>query len=57
MADDTAARPGSAEFYRARAQDSLKQAEQATSDEARASFLALAEHWQRLALSVENPSW
>ena len=57
MSDDTQARPGSVEFYRERARDSLKQAEQATSDEARMSFLALAEHWQRLAQSVENPSW
>lgn len=57
MSDDLQARPGSVEFYRARARDSLMQAEQATSEEARASFLALAEHWQRLAQSVEKPSW
>lgn len=57
MSDDLQARPGSVEFYRARARDSLRQAEQATSEEARASFLALAEHWQRLAQSVEKPSW
>ena len=57
MSDDLQARPGSVEFYRERAKDSLKQAEQATSEEARASFLALAEHWLRLAQSVENPSW
>lgn len=57
MPDDLQARPGSVEFYRDRARDSLKQAEQATSDEARASFLALAEHWQRLAQSLEKPGW
>jgi hypothetical protein len=57
MSDDLQARPGSVEFYRERARDSLKQAEQATSDEARASFLALAEHWQRLAQSLEKPGW
>ena len=57
MSDELQARPGSVEFYRERAKDSLKQAEQATSDEARASFLALAEHWQRLAQSLEKPGW
>jgi hypothetical protein len=57
MSEDLQARPGSVEFYRERARDSLKQAEQATSDEARASFLALAEHWQRLAQSLEKPGW
>lgn len=57
MSDEPQARPGSVEFYRERARDSLKQAEQATSDEARMSFLALAEHWQRLAQTVEKPSW
>ena len=31
MSDDLQARPGSVEFYRERARDSLKQAEQATS--------------------------
>lgn len=50
-------RPGSTEFYRERARESLRQAEQATTDEAKASFLALAEHWQRLAQAVERPSW
>ncbi|MBW8732935.1 MAG: hypothetical protein JF571_01250 [Asticcacaulis sp.] len=51
------ARPGSVEFYRQRAMESLRQAEQATTEEAKASFLALAEHWQRLAQAIENPSW
>jgi hypothetical protein len=37
--------------------ESLRQAEQATTEEAKASFLALAEHWQRLAQAIENPSW
>jgi hypothetical protein len=57
VSDDQQARPGSVEFYRERARESLKQAEHASSDEARASFLALAEHWLRLAQTVENPSW
>lgn len=57
MSEDPQARPGSVEFYRERARESLKQAELATSEEARASFIALAEHWQRLAQTVENPSW
>ena len=57
MSEYPQARPGSVEFYRERARESLKQAEQATSEEARASFIALAEHWQRLAQTVENPSW
>ena len=50
-------RPGSVEFYRARARENLEQAEKATCEEARLSFLALAEHWQRLALTLENPGW
>jgi hypothetical protein len=55
--EDDKARPGSVEFYRERARESLAKAEQATSNEARTSFLTLAEHWQRLAQSVERPSW
>ena len=54
---DEGPRPGSAEFYRARARENLEQAEKATSEEARTSFLTLAEHWQRLALTLENPGW
>lgn len=50
-------RAGSAEFYRARARENLEQAEKATSEEARISFLMLAEHWQRLAQTTENPGW
>lgn len=50
-------RVGSVEFYRARALENLHQAGKATSEEARLSFLALAEHWQRLASTVENPGW
>ena len=50
-------RPGSVEFYRARARENLELAERATSEEARLSFLSLAEHWQRLALTAENPGW
>ena len=54
---DDLPRPGSVEFYRAHALENLQQAEKATSQEARLSFLALAEHWQRLALTLENPGW
>ena len=50
-------RAGSVDFYRARARENLEQAEKATSQEARMSFLTLAEHWQRLALTMENPGW
>ncbi|HWU56021.1 MAG TPA: hypothetical protein VN175_11015 [Rhizomicrobium sp.] len=57
MSDNQQPRPGSVEFYRARAGELLKQAEQATSEETRASFLALAEHWLSLARTIENPSW
>ena len=57
MSEDQKARPGSVEFYRERAGELLKQAEQASSDEARASFLTLAEHWLNLARTIENPSW
>lgn len=57
MSNDQQARPGSVEFYRERAGELLKQAEQASSEEARVSFLALAEHWLSLARTIENPSW
>jgi len=54
---DEEPRPGSVEFYRERARDFLQKAELATTEESRASFMALAEHWQRLAQTVERPSW
>ena len=48
---------GSAGYYRARARDMLRQAEQAASEDARAQFLKLADQWHRLAQKVEQPSW
>jgi hypothetical protein len=55
--DDQPAKPGTPDFYREQAKDMLRRAEEATSAEARASFLGLAEHWHRLAQQAENPSW
>jgi len=46
-----------AAFYRAKAQEMLKRAEQAATDEARSDFLMLAEHWHRLAQSIEQPNF
>lgn len=57
VSDDQQARLGSVEFYRERAGELLKQAEQASSEEARVSFLGLAERWLSLARTIENPSW
>ena len=47
---------GSAEFYRARAEEMLKQAEKATPD-GKAKLIRLAQYWTRLAHSVEFPNW
>jgi hypothetical protein len=57
VAQISPARPGSPEFYREQAKDMLKKAEEAASEQARAAFLGLAEHWHRLAQQAESPNW
>ena len=49
--------PMTPEFYKERALEMIAQAENATTEEARAQFLKLAEHWHRLAQTVELPNW
>lgn len=52
-------RPEGAEaaiYYRRKAQEMLRQAETATSHEARAVLLNLADHWHRLAQAIEEPN-
>ena len=49
--------PGTPDFYREQAKEMLRQAEHAASEQARASFLGLADHWHRLAQQAENPNW
>jgi hypothetical protein len=48
-------RPG--DFYHERAREMLKRAEEAKTDDARASFLVLAGNWENLARQLERPSW
>jgi hypothetical protein len=48
-------RPG--DFYHERAREMLKRAEQAKTDDARASFLVLAANGENLARQIEHPSW
>ena len=55
--DSRAARPGSPEYYRERARTMLKLADDAASDEARASLVMLAASWEQLANQIEHPSW
>ena len=47
---------GSAEFYRRKAKEMLQRAAEAASEEAKASYIALAENWQKLADRAENPN-
>ena len=51
------ARPGSADYYRERARSMLKLAEDAASQEARASLIMLAASWEELANQLDHPSW
>ncbi len=48
---------GTPEFYRERAEVMRKQAQAVRSPEAKAQLLKLAEHWERLAQTVEHPNW
>lgn len=50
-------RPGSPEYYRERARTMLKLADEAASDEARASLIMLAASWEELAKQIEHPGW
>ncbi len=50
-------RPGSADYYRERARSMLKLADEAASDEARASLIMLAASWEELAQQIEHPGW
>jgi hypothetical protein len=51
------ARPGSPEYYRERARTMLKLADEAASDETRASLIMLAASWEELAKQIEHPNW
>lgn len=55
--DARPARPGSPEYYRERARTMLKLADEAASDETRASLIMLAASWEELARQLEHPSW
>jgi hypothetical protein len=55
MSDTTPAIPGSPEFYRARAKEMLELAAQAATEEAKTSFIALAQNWEGLAEWAEHP--
>ena len=57
MAEDRPVKPGSPDYYRAKAAASLKRAEEASSEEVRVSCLNMSAHWHRLAEQAENPSW
>ena len=50
-------RPGSADYYRERARSMLKLADEAASEETRASLIMLAASWEELAQQIEHPSW
>jgi hypothetical protein len=51
------ARAGSPEYYRERARTMLKLADDAASEEARASLIMLAASWEELAKQLEHPGW
>ena len=57
QAEKKRALEGTPEFYREKAEVMRKQAEAVQTPEAKAQLLKLAEHWERLAQTVENPSW
>jgi hypothetical protein len=57
MEEPTPARLGSPDFYHERAREMMKRAEEATTPDARASFLMLAANWENLARQIEHPGW
>lgn len=50
-------RPGSADYYRERARSMLRLADEAASQESRASLIMLAANWEELAMQLEHPGW
>lgn len=48
---------GTPEYYRERAAEMLKKAQEAGTDEAKTVFRTLAESWDRMAQQVERPNW
>jgi hypothetical protein len=50
-------RAGTPEYYRERARAMLKLADDAASEEARASLVMLAASWEELAKQLEHPGW
>jgi hypothetical protein len=57
LAEQQPTRPGSPDYYRERARDMIKQADEAPNDAARSQLLILAGQWERLAETVEHPHW
>ena len=55
MADDKPAMPHGPEYFRRKAREMLTQADQATSEDDRQAFRALAEQYQRLAKVAKRP--
>ena len=50
-------RAGTPEYYRERARAMLRLADDAASEEARASLIILAASWEELAKQLEHPNW
>ena len=57
MADKEPANTGTAGYYREKAQELIEKAKDASTEQARAEFLLLADHWHRLAQTLERPNW
>jgi hypothetical protein len=55
--DARPAMPGSPQYYRERARTMLRLADDAASEEARASLIMLAASWEELAKQIEYPGW
>ena len=53
MSANPVQRPESAVFYRLRAEEMLKKADSASSPLTKMEFIALADHWLRLAQTLE----
>jgi hypothetical protein len=56
LSEESRAAEGPA-LYRKKAEELLKRAETAATAEARTQFLVLADHWLRLARTLEEPHW
>jgi len=50
-------RQGTAAYYRLRAAEMLKKADEAASENTRISLIQLAANWQQLANALEHPRW